>query len=76
MCLTRLITAGVGRVYHAAPDIESGMVYKLSDLTPVWVELARRQVFAQADCSPELQELAQQVFLYTANRNTDRLNER
>jgi tRNA(adenine34) deaminase len=76
MCLTRLITAGVGHVYHAAPDIESGMVYKLNDLTPVWVELARRQEFAPARCSPELQELAQQVFLYTANRNTRRLAER
>jgi len=76
MCLTRLITAGVGRVYHAAPDIESGMVYKLQYLTPVWVELARRQEFAEADASPELKQIAHQIFLLTANRNTDALQAR
>jgi tRNA(adenine34) deaminase len=76
MCLTRLITAGVGHVYHAAPDIESGMVYKLRDLTPVWVELARRQEFAEANASPELKQIAHQIFLVTANRNTEALQAR
>jgi tRNA(adenine34) deaminase len=76
MCLTRLITAGVGHVFHAAPDIESGMVYKLHDLTPVWVELARRQEFAEADTSPELKAIARQIFLVTANRNTEVLQAR
>jgi tRNA(adenine34) deaminase len=76
MCLTRLITAGVGHVFHAAPDVESGMVYKLHDLTPVWVELAKRQEFAAARTAPELQDIGQQVFLFTANRNTARLQER
>jgi len=76
MCLTRLITAGVGHVYHAAPDLESGMVYKLQDLTPVWVELAKRQEFAEARTSHELREIACQVFLFTANRNTAQLQER
>jgi tRNA(Arg) A34 adenosine deaminase TadA len=73
MCLTRLITSGVGRVYHAAPDIESGMVSRLDALTPVWVDLAAEQEFAQAQCSPELGELALEVFLFTANRNTAKL---
>jgi cytosine deaminase len=76
MCLTRLITAGVGHVYHAAPDIESGMVHKLHDLTPVWVELARRQEFAEADASSELKEIAHQIFLVTANQNTEALETR
>jgi tRNA(adenine34) deaminase len=76
MCLTRLITAGVGHVYHAAPDIESGMVYKLHELTPVWVELAKRQEFAEARTSPALKEIAHQIFLYTANRNTLKLQVR
>jgi hypothetical protein len=76
MCLTRLITAGVGHVYHAAPDLESGMVYKLHELTPVWVELARRQEFAEADTSPELRQIAHQIFLVTANRNTEALQAR
>jgi tRNA(adenine34) deaminase len=73
MCLTRLITAGVGHVFHAAPDLESGMVYKLHELTPVWVELAQRQEFAEADTSPELRQIAHQIFLVTANRNTEAL---
>ncbi len=76
MCLTRLITAGVGHVYHAAPDLDSGMVCRLEHLTPVWVELAKRQEFAPARTSPALQEMASQVFLVTANRNTEQLKAR
>ena len=76
MCLTRLITSGHNRVYHAAEDTESGMVSRLGQLTPVWVELAKEQEFGPADCSPELAELALQVFLVTAEKNTDRLLQR
>ncbi len=76
MCLTRLITSGVGRVYHAAPDVESGMVSRVEHLTPVWVDLAKSQTFAAARCSAELADLALQVFLWTANRNTQKLMER
>ena len=76
MCLTRLITAGLGRVYHAAPDTESGMVSRLDQLTPVWVDLAKDQEFSAADCSPELGELVLEVFLFTAVTNTERLAER
>ena len=76
MCLTRLITCGVGQVYHAAPDIETGMVSRLGQLSPVWVDLADSQVFAQADCSPELIDIALQVFLVTANTNTQKLMDR
>jgi tRNA(Arg) A34 adenosine deaminase TadA len=76
MCLTRLITSGVGQVYHAAPDVETGMVSRLKDLSPVWVDLAESQIFAQADCSPELIDIALQVFLVTANINTQQLMDR
>lgn len=74
MCLTRLITSGVSRVYHAAPDKDSGM--RLQNLTPVWVQLAGEQEFAPARCSPELSDIALQVFLVTANESTRRLQER
>ena len=74
MCLTRLITSGVSRVLHAAPDIESGM--SLEKLTPVWRELAKKQVFAPARCSPELSDIALQIFLATANTNTRKLKDR
>ena len=76
MCLTRLITSGIPRVYHAAPDTESGMVSRLDQLTPVWVELARQQEFAAADCSPDLGTLALEIFLHTAENNTARLMSR
>ncbi len=74
MCLTRLITSGVSRVYHAAPDKDSGM--RLQNLTPVWVQLAGEQEFAPARCSPELSDIALQVFLVTANESTRKLQER
>jgi tRNA(adenine34) deaminase len=76
MCVVRLITAGVGKVYHAAPDIESGMVRTLNQLTPVWVQLAERLEFAQADCSPLLQELALQAWLVTAEDRQNKVGQR
>jgi tRNA(adenine34) deaminase len=76
MCVVREITAGLGHVYHAAPDIESGMACTLERLTPVWVELAKRTEFAEAACSAELKELALQVWLVTANANQARVAER
>ena len=60
----------------AAPDVETGMVSRLKDLSPVWVDLADSQIFAQADCSPELIDIALQVFLVTANINTQKLMDR
>ena len=71
MCLTRLITSGVGKVFHAAQDVESGMA--LEKLTEVWRDLAKFQCFSPADCSPELKEISHEIFLVTANRNTEKL---
>ena len=48
MCLIRLSTSRIGRVLHAARDIPAGMVYRMSDLPPFWIELARRKSFEQA----------------------------
>lgn len=76
MCLTRLITSAIPRVYYAAPDTESGMVSRLDQLTPVWVELAKGQEFAPADCSPDLATLALEIFLHTAETSTARLMSR
>jgi tRNA(Arg) A34 adenosine deaminase TadA len=76
MCLTRLITSGIGQVYHAAPDVETGMVSRLRQLSPVWVDLAESQIFEQADCSPQLIDIALQIFLITANINTQKLMDR
>ncbi|MCC6146106.1 MAG: nucleoside deaminase [Anaerolineaceae bacterium] len=76
MCLTRLITSGINKVYHAAEDVESGMVSHLKQLTPIWVGLAQEQEFEMARCSPALKELALEIFLFTATENTKKLQER
>lgn len=68
MCTVRLITAGVGQVYWATPDPESGMMATMERMTPVWAEMAKRQQFADALCSPVLGEMARQVWLASANR--------
>jgi len=76
MCVVRLITAGVGKIYHAVRDVESGMAATLERLTPVWVQLAQRLEFAEADCSPELKDLAMQAWLVTANDRQAKVGQR
>jgi len=61
MCLFRLLTAGIDRVYHAIPDPDGGGLYLLNNLPHGWRSLARGQKFALADISPELRELARQT---------------
>ncbi len=69
MCVVREITAGIGTILHAAPDVESGMACTLDRLTQVWYEMSKRQTFAEADCSLILKELCMQAWLVTANAN-------
>ena len=66
MCTVRLITAGVGKVYWACLDPESGMMATMERMTPVWVELAKRQEFGPAACSATLSDLARQSWLISA----------
>ena len=73
MCLTRLITSRIGKVFYAAEDGDSGMVTRLQSLSPVWVEMASHQIFELAQCAPALRDLAREVVLTTANRNTEKL---
>ena len=76
MCLGRLITSGVRRVYYAALDHDGGMANSLGYLPNEWKELAQRQDFGLADCSPELSEIALQVFMETVEKNDNRLRQR
>ncbi len=75
MCLTRLILAGVGQVYHAVDDPSGGMVYRLSHFTPEWLVLSARQTFAEADISSELKSIARQVFLLMADISIAQMRE-
>ena len=63
MCLARLIVARVGTVRYVAPDSGGGMANRTDALPVSFRNLAKGQTFAQARCSPEMRELASQVFL-------------
>jgi cytosine deaminase len=76
MCFVRLISSGVRKVFYAAEDNEGGMVRRSEHIPPVWKELAQRQEFAKARCSPELSDMALRVFLSTAEENYNKLRER
>jgi tRNA(Arg) A34 adenosine deaminase TadA len=75
MCLARLITSGVTRVLHVAPDEQGGMVHKMNDLPPVWIELAKNREFKQANCTDTLKKYADEIFQLSL-KNNDELSER
>ena len=76
MCLMRLITSGVGTVLHAAYDSGGGMVSKMKDLPLAWKTLGERQTFRQAQCSETMIEIANDVFIYSADQLYDKLKKR
>lgn len=76
MCLGRLITSGVRKVYYAAIDQDGGMANRLAYMPSEWREMAERQDFRLADCSPDLSEVALQVFMSTVEGNDNRLRQR
>lgn len=76
MCFLRLIISGVEKVYYAVVDEDGGMVQRFEHLPPEWKELAQRQKFALAQCSPVLSEIALQIFLSTVGENDRKLQNR
>ena len=73
MCLARLINSGIKTVLHAAPDPDGGMVHKMNDLPPTWIDLAKPHLYLQATCSPILINAAAQIFLLNANKLNKKL---
>ena len=71
MCMCRIITSGVPRVYHAADDDRGGMVHLYKQLPITWQEIAQDRVFKKADCSEELSEIAMHVFLATVDLDNE-----
>lgn len=63
MCLTRLISAQVGKVFHVADDNIGGMTRKRFTLPGVWQALQVGMDFRQAACTDELKALALAIFL-------------
>jgi tRNA(Arg) A34 adenosine deaminase TadA len=76
MCVVRLSTSAVRKVLHAAPDLPGGMVHRMADLPPFWVELAQRKTFARAQCSEDLAHAAGQIFLLNLEELTARVKAR
>lgn len=76
MCLARLISSGIRKIYYAAIDKNGGMVHRLKYMPPFWIGLAQRQEFGLAQCSPELRDIALQIFLSTADENNKKLQKR
>jgi tRNA(Arg) A34 adenosine deaminase TadA len=75
MCLARLITSGVATVKYLAPDAKGGMVHLMGNLPQIWQELAKRQTFPQANCSPLLIQAAFEIFMINADQlNTQIVN--
>ncbi len=76
MCLIRMITSGISRILHAAPDMEGGMVHKMKYLPQFWIDLVAGQVYSQAECSQELIDIANGIFLYNADELKEKLKNR
>jgi cytosine deaminase len=76
MCMTRLMTSVVNRVLYAAPDMAGGMVHRMEDLPPCWIELGAGKVFAQGECSQELINAANEIFLLNLDRLFEKLKNR
>ena len=68
MCLIRIITSGIQEAYYLAPDPDSGMVNVMDKLPPIWQEIVKGRIYREADCSPELKEIALEIFQSTAER--------
>lgn len=65
MCLTRIINSGVKTVLYLINDTEGGMAERVNMLPPFWREFAADRLFKKADCSPELQQLAHDLFHFS-----------
>lgn len=66
MCLIRLISSGVNKVFYVSSDPIGGMVDGISLFPSLWKELAEPQVFAKANCSPELSKAAIEIMFINA----------
>jgi len=76
MCLIRLISSGVNKVFYVSSDSIGGMVGGISLFPSLWKELAEPQVFAKANCSPELSKAAIEIMLLNASELLEILKKR
>lgn len=65
MCLTRIINSGIKTVLYLTEDNEGGMVTRIDSLPPFWREFAADREFRKADCSPQLRQIAHDLFHFS-----------
>ncbi len=65
MCLTRIINSGIQRMYYINPDLGGGMAHRMEQLPPFWRAFAAGRDFRQAECSPQLQKIAEDLFRHS-----------
>jgi cytosine deaminase len=65
MCLTRILNAGIKKMYYVVPDEKGGMVSRIDQLPPFWKQIAEKCDYRQAQCSPEIQKLARDLFKFS-----------
>ena len=76
MCLVRLITSDVNKVLYAASDSWGGMVSRMAEMPSLWIELCEGKVFSQADCSQELINAANDIFLLNLSELLEKIKNR
>lgn len=76
MCLIRLISAGINRIFYVSSDPIGGMTDSINLLPPLWKELSEPQVFAKAHCSLDLSNAAIAIMLINAEELLDILKKR
>lgn len=65
MCLTRMINAGIKKMFYVIPDEIGGMVGRMDQLPPFWKKRALQCDYRQAVCSPEIQQIAHDLFNFS-----------
>jgi len=76
MCLIRLISSGINRIFYTSSDPIGGMVNGMSLLPPLWKELSGPQLFAGAHCSTELSKAATEIMLINSDELLEILRKR
>lgn len=64
MCLSRIITAGIGTVIYACEDRDGGMVNRIDNLPPVWKHFSTFQHFREGNISNELYNISKDIFQF------------
>jgi tRNA(Arg) A34 adenosine deaminase TadA len=76
MCLVRFITSDINKVLYAASDSMGGMVNRMTEMPSLWIELSRGKVLSRADCSQDLIDAANDIFLLNSNELLEKIKNR